>query len=293
VNSIDRVLFNEKRRVDQLKQKFPDNYAVHVHQICLTYLTPDAPFYLNFNRRLMNICAARAAISPIPITVFDDLLDVVVGNLYKNVFPSFVQSHGLWKDFRASMLSPPLSPIEAQYKDLEDELLSLDGNSDAGDRYSYQAIPRTLAHKTSQVLEYIVTTASSIYSDVEYDSASDVDFSGYSPTDLKPEFQGFELRDEQPGSGPSSASSPMSKHNYYSKTVSLDAVKKPKYNARDEKRPKSANDAEDTFNDLFEIYAPVLPYRQIKLEKEDTSGKRKKPKNWKKLINKKIHGMFK
>ena len=122
------------------------------------------------------LCTKRAAISPIPATIFDDLLDLVIENLYYNVFPRYMLKVGIEFPYQYDA-QPPLTPIDeiSNEEDYFDEQESIDCNS-----YEFKIdVPNQLLHRTSQVFDYMCSTASSVYSDIEYsDDGDEQDFSG-------------------------------------------------------------------------------------------------------------------
>jgi hypothetical protein len=174
ISSIERFI-NRSTRKDILIDTFPDEYAVHVHQICLTYLVGSSQFPLQLDPQLVHFVSTVAAQSPIPINVFDNLIDKVLTILYADCFPKFAKKYRLIED----VLTPTQSPIqelfyeplangsETGYYSFEDLDLSYD--SDQGNK---QKNTGGLNHATSSILDYINDTADSIYSEIDFEEES-------------------------------------------------------------------------------------------------------------------------
>jgi hypothetical protein len=212
VRVIERFLTGTPTTIDQRKACFPDKFAVHVHQICLTYLVSHAPFQIQVDSKLVHITATKAAQSPIPLTVFDNLLDEILEVLFEEVFPRFAQhfhlvdpaklqirSHTPQKRIerekrdswwptsnRDSAMTVPdddneircALPRHAPVLDRIEEVTEPDYDPDyaySESEYSCYEPAESLRHKTSSIFAYIHENAPSIFSEIELDDR-DADF---------------------------------------------------------------------------------------------------------------------
>ena len=71
---------------------FPDHLTDHVHQICTTFLVDSASHPIQIEEQLTKMVAFSASISPIPICIFDELLQLVLEKLLDSVFIQFAQA---------------------------------------------------------------------------------------------------------------------------------------------------------------------------------------------------------
>ena len=298
-SAIERVLLKKPNSAGQRKCTFPDEFSTHVHQICLTYLVPEAPFRINLDYREMAICTKKAAISPIPATVFDDLLDLVIENLYYDVFPRYMLYEGIEPGYDNSQpATRPLTPIE-EFK--EDELLE-DVESLSVNDFSFQVdVPNRLSHQTSQIFDFMRSTASSIYSDVdlsdgemdELDTEFDSNFyslmnshgTKYSQTIVGQEEESyFDLDDSSGGRRVSSL------QDSNSKTLSVDSGI-----ALTEAHDKNGIDAINMIFDTYQtptIEIPAETKFNVKSERIKSPKSDKNPKHWKSLLRNSFRGTF-
>ena len=292
------MLLRKQNSIQQMKATFPDEYATNVHEICLTYLVPSAPFNVQLNRREMTVCTKKAATSPIPATIFDTLLDLVIENLYYNVFPRYMLKVGIEPAYDPLELrSPPLTPIE----ELSDEDESIiDQESLDCDNLEFQVDPQNqLYHRTSQVFDYMCSTASSVYSDIEcsddddelnLDGEFDPDFyslmnshgTKYSQQSIEPVEDSFFDFDESTANDSNSL------------VAKIDPA-----NSVETKSGQSPEDL-DTINMIFDTYQnppKYLPKRKGSLEptfnnKNGGQKSQKESKSWRSLIRNSIRGTF-
>jgi hypothetical protein len=75
--------------------KFPQDYSTHVHQICLTYLVDTAPYKLGLDSLEILKVVKGAKTPTIPLNLFDDLLQLVLEDLFLNCYPNFLSSFRL------------------------------------------------------------------------------------------------------------------------------------------------------------------------------------------------------
>ncbi|KAJ3270074.1 hypothetical protein HDV01_000568 [Terramyces sp. JEL0728] len=148
---------------DYKKMVIPDEMSRNVHQICLTYLVADAPLDLRLDQKIVNVAAMRASLSPIPINIFDEVLDAVVMSLYEEDYHSFALKYNL--DIQLANVQSLPSPNGTELMDDSEHELNY---QDPTQIYRSKADDdsRSLHHQTSSILAYIHDTCPSIYSDI-------------------------------------------------------------------------------------------------------------------------------
>ncbi|KAJ2997824.1 hypothetical protein HDV02_005094, partial [Globomyces sp. JEL0801] len=136
--------------------------------ICLAYLVTDAPLQLDVDQRIMNTAAMKASEPFIPVSIFDELIDTVLWNLYTSIFPGFITinrfSHDLYDTLYSARLAPSLLDDTDDDTDLDDDMQTT-VSTDEINRYT--SVPLSLNHKTSSLLEKIYDDNSSLYSNIE------------------------------------------------------------------------------------------------------------------------------
>lgn len=94
VCALDRLVNDQSE--DMAPQRntgvFPDHLTDHVHQICTTFLVDSASHPIHIEGQLTKVVAFSASISPIPIYIFDELLQFVLEKLLDSVFIQFAQA---------------------------------------------------------------------------------------------------------------------------------------------------------------------------------------------------------
>ncbi|KAJ3302014.1 hypothetical protein HDV03_005490 [Kappamyces sp. JEL0829] len=145
---------------------------MHVHQICLTYLVGTAPFPLGLPAKAVRSVTFRATQSPIPLDIFDDLLQLVLETLFTTVYPAFAKRYDLSDEADLIRDSPPreapmlssldIPPIDPRF----DETLYYPSPTESIPLPKHQ----TLQHHTSAILAYIHEDSPSIYSEIDRES---------------------------------------------------------------------------------------------------------------------------
>ncbi|KAJ3254977.1 hypothetical protein HK103_006679 [Boothiomyces macroporosus] len=164
VRCLDRFQHQvETNSSDYKKMVFPDDMTRNVHQICLTYLVADAPLDLSLDQKIVNVAAMRASLSPIPINIFDEVLDAVVMSLYEEDYHSFALKYNL--DIQLANVQSLPSPNDTEPMDDSDHDLHYDDPAQYY-RSDFDEDRQSLHHQTSSILAYIHDTCPSIYSDI-------------------------------------------------------------------------------------------------------------------------------
>jgi hypothetical protein len=118
---------------------------------------------LQLDPQIVHSVSTLAARSPVPITVFDGIIEMVLDKLYTEQFHQFAKKY--------NMLPAHLSDSEATQK----IQLSVDWTSDMSGEMEYNTTLNSntngmLRHTTSSILDFIRGTADSIYSEIDQES---------------------------------------------------------------------------------------------------------------------------
>lgn len=145
---------------------FPESYSMHVHQICLTYLVEGAPFALKVDKTTtfaVKTATQLAALSPIPLNIFDNLLQLILETLFMTVFTDFAYRFDLSEEDKRD-LAPRAVPLLSCITIPEDREMGYPSPSMTDTSFEYQS----LHHKTSAILQTIrKDVMSDIYSDID------------------------------------------------------------------------------------------------------------------------------
>ncbi|KAI8899467.1 hypothetical protein BC833DRAFT_585734 [Globomyces pollinis-pini] len=176
MRGLDRFLNHQKyRTLANKNMSFHDAYVKHVHQICLAYLAVDAPIKLDLDPTALQLAFRKASLSPIPLNLFDHVIDLCLESLYIQVFPAFVEAYNLIPDLGESDDDMLLEELPKSVVKLNERRYSSDSDYEFPEPDFTPAPKVTLHHQTSFILNYILVNSQSLYSEIEIPESADYD----------------------------------------------------------------------------------------------------------------------